>query len=95
MITSKQRAKLRAMANEIPAIFQIGKDGLNDNMMNQLSDALEARELIKISILQNSDAETRETCEALCESLGAEPVQCIGRKIVLYRPSCENPTIEL
>ena len=95
MLNSKQRAMLRSMANEIQPIFQIGKEGIGENMIEQLSDALEARELIKISILQNCDLEPREACGQLCEALEAEPVQCIGRKIVLFRPSIKNPVIRL
>ena len=95
MLTSKQRAQLRAMANEIPAIFQIGKEGIGDNLIQQLDDALEARELIKLTILRNSDVEVREASEELCSALGAEPVQCIGKKLVLYRPSTKNPQIVL
>ena len=94
MITSKQRATLRAMANDIPAIFQIGKEGITENMVAQLSDALNARELIKISILQNSSADAKEAMQELCEALGAQPVQCIGRRLVIYRPAKE-PVIRL
>jgi RNA-binding protein len=95
MITSKQRAALRCMANEIPAIFQIGKDGINENLVKQLDDALTARELVKITILQNSSTDPKAAISELCESLNAEPVQCIGRKMVLYRRSIKNPGIEI
>ncbi len=95
MITSKQRAYLRAMANELPAIMQIGKGGLTENMLKTFSDALEARELIKLHVLENSGSTPKEVLNALAEALGAEAVAATGRKIVLYRASEKNPTIEL
>ncbi len=93
MITSKQRAALRGMANTIPAILQIGKGGICDNLLRQIDDALEARELVKISILETAMLDTRATCSAIAEELGAEPVQAIGFKFVLYRESKENKKI--
>ena len=95
MITSKQRAYLRGLANELPAIMQIGKGGINENLLKTLSDALEARELIKLNVLDNSGASPREVLDALAEALGAEAVAATGKKIVLYRASEKNPTIEL
>ena len=95
MITSKQRAYLRSMANSLPAIMQVGKGGLNENMLKTFSDALEARELIKLHVLENSGAEPRELVDALAEALDAEPVAATGRKIVLYRASKKNPVIVL
>ena len=95
MITSKQRAYLRARATELPAIMQIGKGGLNENMLKTFSDALEARELIKLHVLENSGESPRDVLNALAEALGAEAGAATGRKIVLYRPSEKNPTIEL
>lgn len=95
MITSKQRAYLRSLANPMPTIFQIGKGGINDNLIKQLDDALEARELIKIHVLETSFLEPRATLSELAEQLGAEPVQAIGARIVMYRESKENKTIEL
>ena len=85
MISSKQRANLRSMANTLAPIFQIGKGNINDNFIEQIDGALETRELIT----------AREASDQLCEALGAEPVQCIGRKLVLYRPSRENQKIEI
>ncbi len=83
MITSKQRAYLRGLANGIKPLYQIGKEGISDNVIHQLSDALNARELIKINIL--ADMDTHEVCGELAGRLGAEPVQSIGSKAVLYR----------
>ena len=95
MISSKQRANLRSMANTLAPIFQIGKGNINDNFIEQIDGALETRELIKISILETADITAREASDQLCEALGAEPVQCIGRKLVLYSPSRENQKIEI
>ena len=95
MITSKQRAYLRAMATELPAIMQIGKGGLTENMLKTFSDALQARELIKLHVLENSGAAPKEVLNALAEALGAEAIAATGRKIVLYRASTKEPKIEL
>ena len=95
MITSKQRAFLRGKANDLDAIFQIGKDGVNENMIAQLNDVLEARELIKIKVLETAMLTAREASEIVCEATGAEPVQCIGSKFVIYRPNSEKPVIIL
>ena len=95
MITSKQRAYLRGLANDIPTIMQVGKGGVTENQLKTFSDALEARELIKLNVLDNSGASPREVLDALAEALGAEAVAATGKKIVLYRASEKNPTIEL
>lgn len=90
MITSKQRAYLRSLANGIPTICQIGKDGINPNLVKQLSDALNARELVKTHVLENAPCTPREACTELALTLGAEPVQVIGGKFVLYRQAEEK-----
>ena len=90
MLTSKQRAYLRGLGHVQSAIFQIGKGGINDNMISQISDALEARELIKITVLETAFMTARSACEELCEQLSAEPVQCIGNKLVIYRQSSDK-----
>ena len=95
MITSKQRAYLRSLANPIPTIMQIGKGGLTENLLKTVSDALEARELIKLNVLENSGEDAYELLQNLAEELGAEPVAVVGRKIVLYRASEKKPVIEL
>ena len=95
MITSKQRAYLRSLANKMEPIFQIGKGGINENLIKQLDDALEARELIKLHILETAFMDSRETLSELSEILAAEPVQAIGSKIVLYRESVNKKKIEL
>ena len=90
MITSKQRAYLRKLANTLDPIFQIGKSGITDEILNQLSNALEARELIKVHVLETAMLDIKEACNDVAEKLGAEPVQAIGSKFVLYRP-CRKP----
>ncbi|MGN1097994.1 MAG: YhbY family RNA-binding protein, partial [Clostridia bacterium] len=93
MITSKQRAYLRGLGHVQSAIFQIGKGGINENLIKQLDDALEARELIKVTVLETALMSARGACEELCEALNAEPVQCIGNKFVIYRESVDNKKI--
>ena len=87
MINSRQRAQLRGLANGIDTILHIGKDGVTENVVRQCSDALEARELIKGKVLENSLLTAREVCDELCAACRAEPVQVIGSKFVLYRES--------
>lgn len=84
-LTSKQRAQLRGIANTIDTIVHIGKDGLNDNLVKQANDALEAREIIKCKVLENSPLTPREACGQLSKLTRSEPVQVIGTKFVLYR----------
>ena len=86
-LTSKQRAQLRGLANSIDTILIVGKDGIGDNLVKQANDALEARELIKGKVLENSLLSPRETAEALAPLTRSEIVQVIGTKFVLYRPS--------
>ena len=95
MITSKQRAYLRGLAQNIDAIFQVGKNGINDNQIKQISDALEARELVKITVLDSTSSDKQEIANQLAAETNAEVVQVIGKKITLYRRSKEKPTIEL
>jgi len=95
MLTGKQRSYLRGLANTIPPIFQIGKGGISENMIKQFNDALEARELVKATVLKNALADTREICEHIARETEAEIVQVIGNKFVLYKESKENKVIEL
>ena len=95
MLTSKQRAYLRGLANTESAIMQIGKGGVSDNLKKTVSDALEARELIKLSVLENCEYTPKETANELAEAIGADVVGVIGRKIILYRESLEHKRIEL
>jgi len=84
-----------ALAHHLDPIFQIGKGGISDELVRGVGEALEARELIKVSILQNNTEDREETARQLAEATGAELVQVIGRTIVLYRESRERKTIEL
>lgn len=95
MLNSKQRAALRSMAAQIQPIMQIGKGGVSDNLVKTVSDALEARELIKLSVLENCDYDTRDMAEMLAEATGADVVAVIGRKVVLYRESQNKKRIEI
>ena len=94
-ITSKQRAMLRGMANTLETILYIGKDGVTDATVKEAYDALEARELIKCAVQNGCELTAREACAQLCERVHAQPVQCIGRRFVLYRQSRENRRIVL
>lgn len=94
VLTSKQRAFLRSESNTYDAIVHIGKDGITDTLVKGAWDALEARELIKATLLENAPFEsTREACDALCERTHAEAVQVIGRKFVIYRRAREPKRI--
>lgn len=97
MITTKQRAFLRSLANGIDTLFQIGKNGIEENFIKQVDQALEKRELIKINVLESAGLEAKEASRILTEKLNAEGVQVIGNRIVLYRQANEasNRRIEL
>jgi RNA-binding protein len=95
MITSKERAFLRSLANKIDATVQVGKGGINENMVKLVLDTLEKHELIKIHVLENAFSETKDVCHELSSLTGAEEVQVIGSKFVLYKESKENKKIDL
>ncbi|MCM3237076.1 ribosome assembly RNA-binding protein YhbY [Heyndrickxia oleronia] len=95
MLTGKQKRFLRSKAHHLNPIFQVGKGGVNDNMVKQISEALEARELIKISILQNCEEDKDSVANLLVNGTKAELVQIIGNIIVLYKESRENKQIQL
>ncbi len=97
MITTKQRAYLRGLANTIEPTTQIGKFGVGETLLETASKALEAHELIKLTVLETSPLSPKETMVELCEKLSCEPVQVIGRKVVIYRQSskAENRKIVL
>jgi len=95
MLTGKQKRFLRAEAHHLTPIFQVGKGGVNENMLNQIKEALEARELIKVSILQNNSDDKHQVAEELAAGAGAELVQLIGHTVVLYKESREKKTIQL
>ena len=95
MLTSKQRAGLRGLANDMDTIFQVGKGGINENMIKTVSDALEARELIKLRVLDNSDFGAREAAEEIATAVEADVVSVIGTKFVLYKESKKHKKINL
>lgn len=90
MLTSKQRSVLKSLASNIDPVGQVGKEGIGENMLKSFSDCLEARELIKINILENSGCDVQATGRELAARLGAECVIVIGRKAVLYRKSSKK-----
>ncbi|WJY28529.1 ribosome assembly RNA-binding protein YhbY [Sporosarcina trichiuri] len=95
MLTSKQKSFLRSQAHHLQPIFQIGKSGLTDPIIKQIEEALEARELIKVSVLQNCEQDKDEVAEILSEQEGIDVVQVIGKTIVLYKESKEKKKIVL
>lgn len=95
MLTSKQRATLRSLSNDFQAIMQVGKGGVTENLLKTVSDALEARELIKMTVLENSGYTTKEAANEIADAIGADVVSVVGKKFVLYRESVNNKKIEL
>lgn len=95
MLTPKQRSYLRSLATNMDPIFQVGKGGINDNLIKQVNDALEARELIKLSTLKTSPITAADACATLAGATGAEAVFSIGNRLVLYREARENKKIFL
>lgn len=95
MLTGKQRSFLKKEAHGIDAILQIGKNGVTENFINQVKDALEARELIKVKVLNNSFLDNKQVGNDVAKKTGSEFVQSIGNKFVLYKESDENKTIKL
>lgn len=90
MLTGKQKRFLRKEAHHLSPIFQVGKQGVNDNLIAQLNDVLEKRELIKINILQNVFEDKEEIAQQIVRGTNAELVQIIGNIVILYKPSEEN-----
>lgn len=95
MITSKQRAYLRGLAQKLEPIFQIGKNGVNENQLKQISDTLEARELIKINLLSSTPDDKHSIANEIASKTNSDVVQIIGNKITLYKKSEKEPKIEL
>lgn len=94
-MTSKQRAYLRGQANTLEPIFQIGKTGLSENLLKQLSDALEARELIKISVLETAPDTAKDLSIDISNSINTEVIQVIGNKITLFRQKKKDSRYQL
>ena len=95
MLNGKRRAFLRKMANELDPVFQVGKGGVSEEMCLQISNCLEARELIKLRVLENSGYTTREAAEEIATATDSEVVAVIGSRFVLYRESKTKKVIEL
>lgn len=95
MLTSKQKSFLRSEAHHLQPIFQIGKSGITDAIIKQIEEALEARELIKLSVLQNCEQDKEEIADILAQQDGFEVVQIIGKTIILYKESKEKKKIVL
>ncbi len=95
MLTSKQRSKLKAMANKIESTYHIGKDGITDMIVKELLALLEARELVKITINRNSDLSAKDAMSEICNKTGSEPVLAIGSKVIIFKRSMKNPKIVL
>ncbi|MFI3114933.1 MAG: YhbY family RNA-binding protein [Clostridia bacterium] len=95
MLTSKQRSTLRAMSNSLQSVTQIGKNGINDALIQSLDKTLESRELIKVTVLETALISAKEALEEVAEKLNAEPVLAVGSKFVLYRPSKKDPQIQI
>ncbi|AMQ06055.1 MAG TPA: ribosome assembly RNA-binding protein YhbY [Sporosarcina psychrophila] len=95
MLTNKQKSFLRGESNRLQPLVHIGKSGLTESVITQIEEALEAKELIKVTILQNCDQDKNEIAAKLEEQVGIEVVQVIGKIIVLYKESVEKKRIEL
>ena len=87
MITTKQRAELKKIAQSLKPVLNIGKDNLNENILKEIDNYLNKNELMKVKILQNSTENTKDTLEFLCSRLNAEPVLAVGKVLILYRYS--------
>ena len=95
MLTSKQRAYLRSLSQSLDTIFQIGKGGITEEICLQISNALEARELIKARVLDNSGYTAKEAAQEIADAVSCDVVSCVGTKFVLYRESEKKKRIEL
>ena len=95
MLNSRQRAQLRGLANTMDTIFQVGKGGINEQLIKQVAEALEARELIKLRVLETSPVNSREAADEIATAVNADVVQVIGYRFVLYKESKEHKSIVL
>ncbi|GFN30289.1 ribosome assembly RNA-binding protein YhbY [Paenibacillus xylaniclasticus] len=95
MLTGKQKRYLRSLAHHLTPIFQVGKGGMNEQIIKHIEEAIEVRELIKISVLNNCAEDPKVIGQELAEGSGSELVQVIGKTIVLYKESRDHKTIEL
>ncbi len=95
MITTKQRSNLRRMAHNLTPVVIVGKEGVTEQVLKSINDVLEARELIKIRLLNNCSLTTREVSAKVCEALDAEGVQCIGSIVVVYKRSSKKDVVHI
>ena len=95
MLNSNQRAALRGIAGTMDTIFQVGKGGINEALISQVSDALRKRELIKLRVLDNSAYTSREAAEEIAEKTGADVVQVIGNRFVIFKRNPKEPVIDI
>ena len=95
MLTSKQRAQLRALANPIDTVLTVGKGGFSETLFRSADEAITARELIKGKVLEACEYSAREAADTVAEAIGADVVQVIGSKFVLYRRNKKDPKIKL
>lgn len=95
MLTSKQRAYLRGLASQYDTIFQIGKSGISENLIQQVNDALRKRELIKLRVLDNAILTAKEAAEQLAQQTESDIVQVIGSRFVLFKQNLKEPVIDM
>ncbi|MDF2667856.1 MAG: hypothetical protein K0R67_162 [Paenibacillus sp.] len=95
MLTGKQKRYLRSLAHHLDPIFQIGKGGVNDHLIRHIEEAIEVRELMKVSVLNNCLEDREDIAVQLASQSGSEVVQTIGKTIILYKPSKNNKQIVL
>ena len=95
MISAKQRSYLKSLANPMKPMVQIGKEGMNERVIAQLNEILDAHELVKISILENAVLDAKETAVEICRICRAEFVQAIGNRFTIYRKNHDNPKIDI
>lgn len=95
MLTGKQKRYLRSLAHHLDPVFQVGKGGVNEHLVRHIEEAIEKRELLKVSVLNNCDEDPKDVGAELAEQSGSELVQVIGKTIILYKESRDNKTIEL
>ena len=95
MLTGKQRATLRGLANSMDAIFQVGHNGIGEQLIRQVDETLTARELIKLRVLETSPVSARQAADTIAQAVNADVVQVIGYRFVLYRRNLKEPKIIL